>query len=170
MDPFELSTRRAMRGGHVNPGELPRGPGGRPLCRWCSLEVPKGRRTFCSEWCVNEWRLRTDPGYLREQVFARDGGVCALCGIDTVAEFNRIRRLRGERRRLALKEWGLRGMSRTSLWDADHIVPVVEGGGECDLSNLRTLCLKCHREVTDALRKRQKQEARSQEPGARAGR
>jgi hypothetical protein len=24
-------------------------------------------------------------------------------------------------------------------------VPVVEGGGECDLSNMRTLCLKCHR-------------------------
>jgi hypothetical protein len=24
-------------------------------------------------------------------------------------------------------------------------VPVAEGGGECDLSNMRTLCLKCHR-------------------------
>jgi 5-methylcytosine-specific restriction enzyme A len=40
------------------------------------------------------------------------------------------------------------------LWDADHIVPVVEGGGECDLANLQTLCLKCHRERTAALRKR----------------
>jgi len=47
-------------------------------------------------------------------------------------------------------EWGLRG--RKTLWDADHIVPVIEGGGECDLSNMRTLCLKCHREATAGLR------------------
>jgi 5-methylcytosine-specific restriction endonuclease McrA len=40
------------------------------------------------------------------------------------------------------------------LWDADHIVPVAEGGGECDLANMRTLCLKCHRAATLALVKR----------------
>src|SRR5262249_38303914 len=39
------------------------------------------------------------------------------------------------------KEWG----GRRQLWDADHILPVAAGGGECDLSNMRTLCLKCHR-------------------------
>jgi len=39
-------------------------------------------------------------------------------------------------------------------WEADHILPVIEGGGECDLSNLRTLCLKCHRKETAALAKR----------------
>jgi hypothetical protein len=33
-------------------------------------------------------------------------------------------------------------------------VPVVEGGGECDLQNLRTLCLICHRQQTAALRAR----------------
>jgi hypothetical protein len=33
-------------------------------------------------------------------------------------------------------------------------VPVVEGGGECDLENIRTLCLKCHRVATLELRKR----------------
>jgi 5-methylcytosine-specific restriction endonuclease McrA len=31
---------------------------------------------------------------------------------------------------------------------------VVEGGGECDLENIRTLCLKCHRAVTAQLRAR----------------
>jgi hypothetical protein len=40
-------------------------------------------------------------------------------------------------------------------------VPVVEGGGECDLSNLRTLCLKCHRNVTAQLRMRRKPAIRS---------
>lgn len=146
--------RRAMPGGRVCPEDLPTGAGGRALCRWCGLEVPRGRRTFCSDFCVHEWRLRSDPGYLRDQVLARDRGVCAQCGIDCLAEWNRIRRLRGERRVLAFHDWGLKPAKRRSLWDADHIVPVCEGGGECDLSNLRTLCLKCHRRVTGDLRTR----------------
>jgi len=37
------------------------------------------------------------------------------------------------------------------LWEADHIVPVVEGGGECTLSNYRTLCIPCHRAETAKL-------------------
>lgn len=143
-----------MPGGRVDPGTLDRGPNGRALCRWCNLETPSGRRTFCSEWCVNEWRLRTDPGYLRDQVFERDRGRCALCSIDCVAELWRLKRLRGVQRAAAWAAWGLRPRQRTSLWDADHIVPVAEGGGECDLSNIRTLCIRCHREVTRELRAR----------------
>ena len=53
-----------------------------------------------------------------------------------------------------LQHWGLRTCSRKTLWDADHIMPVMHGGGECDLSNIRTLCLRCHRTATTALRKR----------------
>ena len=136
---------RVMKGGRVNPADLPKGPAGRSLCRWCNLEVPQPRRTFCSDWCVQQWRLRSDPGYLRQRVFERDLGVCAICGLHTQAEWIRIRRLRYPQRRLALADWGLRGTSRRTLWDADHILPVAEGGGQCDLDNLRTLCLKCHR-------------------------
>ncbi len=143
-----------MPGGRVDACELPAGPNGRALCRWCNLEVPAGRRTFCSEWCVHEWRLRTDPAYVRERVFARDRGICAACGIDTQAEWRRIRRLRGVSRRQAMMNWGILTSRRKSLWDADHVIPVVEGGGECDLDNLRTLCLKCHRRATDELRAR----------------
>jgi 5-methylcytosine-specific restriction endonuclease McrA len=50
--------------------------------------------------------------------------------------------------------WGLKKLNRRSLWDADHILPVAEGGGECDLRNLRTLCLRCHRLATAELRER----------------
>jgi len=99
---------------------------------------------------VHEWKLRTDPGYLREQVFARDRGVCAQCGLDTEALRRQKRKLDYRSRRQFEKEWGRRRL----LWDADHIVPVVEGGGECDLANMRTLCLKCHQGVTRALRTR----------------
>jgi 5-methylcytosine-specific restriction enzyme A len=153
-DPWSKSTNRVMRGGRADRTELPRGPNGRILCRWCNLETPAGRITFCSDWCVHEWRLRSDPGYLREQVFERDRGVCAGCGLDTEAEWRRIGRLRPAKRAGALRDWGIGKLRRASLWDADHIAPVVEGGGECDLSNLRTLCLKCHRRVTAELRER----------------
>jgi 5-methylcytosine-specific restriction endonuclease McrA len=53
-----------------------------------------------------------------------------------------------------MAHWGLKTRMRRSLWDADHILPVVEGGGECDLDNIQTLCLRCHREATRKLRER----------------
>jgi 5-methylcytosine-specific restriction endonuclease McrA len=143
-----------MPGGWIDRFTIEKGPGGRALCRWCNLEVPPGRFTFCSEWCVVEWRLRTDPSYLREQVFARDRGICGLCRLDTHACWLELKRSRGAPRLRLLAQWGLKRLSRKSLWDADHIVPVSEGGGECDLDNLRTLCLICHRRETAALRRR----------------
>lgn len=145
-----------MLGGWADPRALPMGPNGRTLCRWCNLEVPAGRRTFCSAWCVEEWRLRSDPGYLREKVLERDRGICAKCGVDCLETERRVKRLRGAARLKALLDWGLRGSFRKTLWDADHIVPVVEGGGECDLENIRTLCLKCHRAATAELRLRRR--------------
>lgn len=128
--------------------KLVKGPHGRNLCRFCATEVLPPRRTFCSGertkysrrklngvWtvvvykqgygCVQEWCLRNSPKYAREAVFDRDQGVCALCGIKN---------------------------SRKGNWQADHIVPVILDGGECGLSNLRTLCLLCHKRVTKELR------------------
>lgn len=149
-----VSTVRSMPGGWVDRKNIPRGANGRGLCRWCSLEVPRGRFTFCSEFCVHEWKLRSQPAYLREQVFKRDCGICAECGADTAAAARRLRYSRGINRRALLTYWGLKRYSRKSLWDADHILPVAEGGGECDLDNLRTLCLRCHRLATVELRQR----------------
>jgi len=42
----------------------------------------------------------------------------------------------------------------TSWWEADHIVPVAEGGGQCGPENYRTLCCRCHVVVTKELRQR----------------
>lgn len=133
---------------------IPRGPNGRGLCRWCSLEVPRGRFTFCSDYCVHEWKLRSQPAYLREQVFLRDKGICCACGVDTMAAARKLRYSRGANRQALLAKWGFKTRTRKSLWDADHIVPVAEGGGECDLDNIRTLCLICHRAATQQLRER----------------
>ncbi len=152
---------RTLRGGRMTQAKLPVGPNALPLCRWCDLEVlAKRRRTFCSEYCVDQWRLRTDPGYLRDRVFARDKGICAWCAADTVSIYIALKRSRGAARAAGLSLYGMKTMtSRRSLWDADHIVPVAEGGGQCDLDNLRTLCLPCHREATAQLRLRLKHRA-----------
>jgi hypothetical protein len=33
-----------------------------------------------------------------------------------------------------------------TLWEADHVKPVNEGGGRCGLEGFQTLCIWCHRE------------------------
>src|ERR1041385_6982339 len=103
-----------MPGGFADRAALEKGQNGRALCRWCNLEVPARRFTFCSDWCVNEWRLRTDPGYVREQVFLRDGGICALCRADTITAYLELRRSRGSKRKKLLASWGLRRLTRQS--------------------------------------------------------
>src|SRR5882724_8971587 len=104
-----------MPGGFADRATLEKGQNGRALCRWCNLEVPPRRFTFCSDWCVHEWRLRTDPGYLRDHVYRRDRAVCALCRIDAAAAYRDLRRSRGRGRLVLLERWGLKRISRRSL-------------------------------------------------------
>ena len=40
------------------------------------------------------------------------------------------------------------------FWQADHVLPVAEGGGDCSLHNIRTLCTPCHQKETAKLRRR----------------
>lgn len=57
-----------------------------------------------------------------------------------------------ERKAFADKYPGV--FSSNHHWEADHIIPVAEGGGSCGLDNLRTLCKSCHAKESGALRKR----------------
>lgn len=132
------------------------GPNGRGLCRWCKTEVSGRRRTFCGDACVHEWRLRSSVSYLRECVYGRDKGVCALCGFDTARERRRVMRLKFAARMRELQrlqKLGIAVRGRRTWWEADHIVAVAEGG-DSNLENIRTLCRLCHKEVTAALRAR----------------
>jgi len=155
-----MSTHRiSPDAGWVDPAVLPRGPGGRCLCRHCGLEVPKGRRTFCGDGCVNLWKQKTDPSFLRNLVWKRDRGRCAGCGLrcrDLEKSLGLLRQVLG--RVGQPKVYGqvrkaLKVESRHTFWDADHIRAVVDGGGECGLENMQTLCLWCHRDKTAAMRK-----------------
>lgn len=209
---------------------------GRPLCRWCRQPVPKGRKTWCSQACVDDALIRCQPAYARRKVEERDKGVCAVCGRDTARIENTLRRLGNiardgltayertairaskryhidrrrlhdvcmagvtsiefaamtERQRATATRWnsvvevteseqrvrkvhkrmmrlfrarldrmarelireGFDGVcARTgrvnrSMWDADHIIPVVKGGGGCGLENYASLCQPCHKAKT----------------------
>ena len=49
-----------------------------------------------------------------------------------------------------LRAWRLRDLGfvpQRSLWELDHIVPLVDGGSH-DLDNLQTLCTPCHKAKT----------------------
>ena len=134
-----------------NWGKPQRNAAGEPICRWCHGPVKKPRRTFCSDPCVHEWRIRSSPSYVRKEVKKRDRGVCQSCGFDVRAAERTWRHLKppGTDRR-ARKAW----RAAKPRWEADHIVPVADGGGECGLDNYRLLCRACHLAITLAWRKR----------------
>lgn len=46
------------------------------------------------------------------------------------------------------------------LWHADHILPVSQGGGECTIENIQTLCVACHQLKTQEDMKRLKKKRR----------
>lgn len=152
----------------------------RKHCRWCGVPCTGRRSSFCSgaptnskrgqvivagSGCVHEWLLRTDPGYLRREVFRRDGGVCKVCGLNVPI-------LLQATRSIPLSSWvnqrpdwhvtregalGAIGFTVREAWGsggwhADHIVPVERGGGLCGLDGMQTLCAPCHRRKTIAER------------------
>lgn len=129
------------------------------LCRWCGKEVPKKRRTFCSDYCVHEHRIRSNIDYMREQVFKRDFGICAKCGLDCELLKYEARQLLNETDEYKVSEFlstfsvpmgRIKGFinRNLALWDADHKVPVRFGGGGCGLDGMQTLCSGCHFKIT----------------------
>ena len=140
-----MSTNRVHRAYSTKQGV---GTNGRAACLQCHGDITDPRRsTFCTEDCADAFYVKSRPDYARLRVFERDKGICGKCKKDVFEGTGRRPRSRGT----------------GDLWQADHITPVVEGGGECTLENLRTLCTACHREETAALARR-RAEARKQQP------
>lgn len=150
------SNRVRADRGKVNHTKLPKGPNGRALCRYCSREVPSTRKSYCSDRCVHEWKLRTQPVYLRACVLKRDDGRCARCRKDAIVLALELQILK-RKDPLAWKKWYSDHsipLTRKTMWDAHHKRAVVEGGGECGLEGLETLCVLCHPIETKALMRR----------------
>lgn len=78
-------------------------------------------------------------------------------------DFDKLHRLREKELRHWCTEALTAGWSlhRHEGWDVDHIVPVIEGGGQCGLEGLRTLCHPCHKAVTRELAAKRASQRRS---------
>lgn len=73
----------------------------------------------CSRYAYHQTQIIAgNTQIIRMYVYDRDRGVCANC------------------------------KSVAQRWDADHIIPVHQGGGACDLDNFQTLCVDCHKAKT----------------------
>jgi len=135
-----------------------KGPNGRRLCVWCGVEVPPGRRRWCSQKCVTEMQNQHWPSEWRRQVIKRDMGVCQHCrfdawkldrvmkSINSIASIASRQLIRNHMARLGFKKG-------RSYVEADHIIPIVEGGSNT-LDNGRTLCQLCHKAETKRLARR----------------
>lgn len=137
-----------------------RGPEGRRLCKRCLAEVPKGRQFWCGQACVQAQLVARAP---RHQVRRRDNGICASCAVDCLEVEREIRRATPERlAELRAAGWRFEGgwSARYSQWEADHIVPLAEGGS-MEIENLRTLCVPCHKRETAALARRRAESRRA---------
>jgi 5-methylcytosine-specific restriction protein A len=139
----------------ISANELPRTQDNLPCCRWCGKGVNKPRRTICSNECQHELLLRISNRYIRDCLFLRDKGICCMCNTDTKKIANQALKISNEEKNDFLKSHNISLKRKIwirkhggGLWDADHIIPVKDGGGLCGLDNLRTLCISCHKNVT----------------------
>jgi 5-methylcytosine-specific restriction endonuclease McrA len=131
----------------------------RGVCNRCGLDVGKA---------ADQWRGETRVLAEDYHDFLVVAGVCrafaarwrSWCGFDGSSEvFTRVQC----RKQSPRSRWGIPVKCscpgcqlREPSWEADHVVPVCEGGGCCGLENLQTLCLVCHVEVTTELRRRRR--------------
>ena len=123
----------------------------------------------CTWKCHQELCVRLSGSSIRRQLLELEKGICCLCKLDAHAVFKRFKRLHPSDRvqelmrlsfplptKLAGSGGILHDPKEGDFWQADHILPVSEGGGECTLENIRTLCSKCHRRETQKLLRRLK--------------
>lgn len=157
----------AHRRPEIRFSDAPRG-----TCRWCGEAIlhergdKRGRLDRRRRWhpaCVDAYNA-SDPREARRRVRRRDRGVCAGCGLDTYAL---KRRLRGRGSHRKLRELGFK--PRKSLWELDHVVPLIDGGGH-ELRNLQTLCTPCHKRKTaeEAARRGERRRQRARRDAERA--
>jgi len=135
-------------------------------------------------------KVKASSGAARQQIMKRDRGICAMCNLDCLTLVKKLQSIekthesdpesmaswREQREQLLCRKEYQHFSSRLSkamkdglvekalsgkAWQADHIIPVFEGGGQCTITNLRTLCTACHRDVTAEQASKRKRERAS---------
>ncbi|XP_027649690.2 DNA annealing helicase and endonuclease ZRANB3 isoform X6 [Falco peregrinus] len=142
---------------------------GNPLCLRCqqpTAQLELGCQSqawdtrFCSHACQEDFLIRSSQSYLRTKVFEIEHGVCQFCNQNAQELYLSIRDApKSERKKLLESSWMshlplgqlndiITNPTEGQFWQVDHIKPVYNGGGQCSLENLQTLCTACHRERT----------------------
>lgn len=134
----EVARICPMKADHRKP-QMPHWDVAKGQCRWCGDFIWKNADTldFRKHWhphCVDAYKEAAWPQYARMKVYERDQGRCTHCSKTT-----------------------------KRAWELDHIVPLIEGGG-FELSNMQTLCRRCHRTKTAAEAKNRAEKRRIAEP------
>lgn len=123
----------------------PCGCGGKPQTRRHKWATAECLRAVLVRFKV----LKGDGATIRRLLWKRDGGVCRGCGVvcwggkPTTREHGAAQ----DKERHAWRSQGLPW--RPEHWQADHIIPVEQGGGACELDGFQTLCVRCHRQKSN---------------------
>lgn len=144
-------------------GFLERNAAGERICVWCGGELTGKRRKWCGDGCVEQYSVAAgNVQVIKSLLLKRDGGVCVSCGVDcekqkralraALAASKRTHRRDGWWREVQSAQSEIRAAfgvdpHRMTTWDADHIIPIAEGGDNT-LENFQTLCQRCHKAKT----------------------
>lgn len=137
-------------------------PGGRFACRNCGKPASGRRRFYCGKSCDRDFYAAhiapTQWKHWRRKAIQRDGGRCVLCGDGPMSPqdqrdegkaegaWQRMTHAEGsERDALAKHRASILERRADRNLEVDHIKPVARHPElEFTLSNLRTLCRRCH--------------------------
>jgi len=137
---------------------------------------------FCGGPCTETYFMKRSSRSARWAIANLEGGVCRTCKLDAEKLRSQLKRFATVEARqhyftasggaselelafftrltAAKQRHVLENPKGSSLWEADHVLAVADGGGEADLQNFQTLCIACHAEKTKAEAKRRAQERR----------
>lgn len=126
-------------------------------CAWCGGELPKRRRTWCSNRCADGFWKNHWWSLARRAAKRRDKYRCARCGHVPVKRPTK-RSVSTTAYNAAMRAW--RKTRKGDRLEVNHRIPCMglHRTLSCahHLENLETLCVACHREHTGAIRKRAK--------------
>nr|CCD15802.1 unnamed protein product [Trypanosoma congolense IL3000] len=117
---------------------------------------------FCSGACRSAFYVKRSSSAARRGVQEADRGICSVCQVDCELIYmlvsaagsrkNRedvLEKLHPQlRHHPALFNRIVEHPTPGNIWNADHILPVSQGGGAANIDNLQTLCVACHADKT----------------------